>query len=115
MKEPRTDAERKLNYSALTGQYMTGAMRAKFREGVDHVLPNLIALGKGEIQSAPHSVQVRAADVITKYAIGERPILMIQKNEWLTIVGEVTAKYIKDRETFLAWGEEIKARFIYQL
>ena len=113
MKKPKMDP--KLSYQKVTGQYMTSSMRAKFREGVDLVLPNLISLGKGEVSTAPHSVQVRAADTVAKYAIGERPIMMFEHNEWLAIVARVTAEFINDPATFEKWRFEVMKRFAVQL
>lgn len=111
----KENLDRHLGYKKATQQYMTSEMRALFREGLEHCLPNLISIGTGEQTTAPHGVQVRAADIIGKYAIGERPIMMFQKSEWLEIVARVTAKYITDPKTLIAWHEDLKACFVQQL
>ena len=112
-KEPQLNPT--TDYKRSTRQYMTAEMRAQFREGVQHVLPNLIAIGKGEKMSAPDSVQIRAADILSKYAIGEHPILMFEKKEWLQIVVDVTARYITDPKQLDEWRDVLKAHFLYQI
>jgi hypothetical protein len=114
MKE-KSATDRKLGYQKVTGQYMSSSMRATCREGFQLALPNIIAIAKGDVEGAPHHVQVQALNVIGKYAIGERPIMMFENSEWLEIVGRVSAKYIESNEKLKAWHEDLQSLFVHQL
>jgi len=102
-------------YKKATGQYMTAQMRALFREGVEFILPNLIALGKGDVQSAPHSVQVRAAELICKYAIGQQPIMMFEKMDIFEVVARVTSKHVQGNAEYNAWAQDLSDHMAMQL
>jgi len=89
-------------------QFITSKLRAMCREGFEASLPSIVAIARGEHEDCTPAVQIRAHDNLGKYAMSKDNNLLIENSEWIKTVWMVTARYIKDRQTFVAWAADLK-------
>src|SRR5207253_2595126 len=91
-------------------QRVSAELRQACREAFESATPAIAKLAKGETEDIPPGAQIRAYDSLGKYGIGPQPTLQLDKEEWLKLVAEVSAAYIK-QEDYQAWWTEITATF----
>ncbi len=90
-------------------QYITTKLRAMCREGFEASLPSIVAIAKGEHEDSTPAIQIRAHDNLGKYAMSKNNKIYLENFEWLKTLWLITARYLADREKFIAWAAEVNS------
>lgn len=91
-------------------QTITNQLREECREAFQSATQHIAKIARGEANDVTSATQIRAYDSLGKYGIGPQPNLQLQKQEWLRLVAEVSAGYIKGEE-YEKWWKELTSTF----